>query len=124
MPKSTNLLIRTKAFALEIIRLYGDLPSGLVAEVIGKQVLRSSTSVGAHVHEGKRSRSIAEMISKSEVALQELEESIYWLELLAESEAVHRQRLIPLFEEADEIVAMLVSAVRSLKRQNLLRSPQ
>jgi len=70
-----DLLVRTKEFALRIIRLHGALPKTTVAGVIGKQVLRSGTSVGAQLREGKRSRSDAEMISKTESALQELEET-------------------------------------------------
>ncbi len=80
-----TVLDRTKAFALRIVRLYAALPKTTEAQVIGKQVLRSGTSVGAHVREGKRSRADAEMISKTEGALQELEETGYWLELLADS---------------------------------------
>jgi len=80
-----GIMKRTKMFALRIIRLYSSLPKTTEAQVIGKQVLRSGTSVGAQVREGKRSRSDGEMISKIEGALQELEESLYWLELLIES---------------------------------------
>ena len=76
---------RTKVFALRIIQLYSALPKTTEAQIIGKQVLRSGTSVGAHVREGKRSRSDAELISKIEVGLQELEETVYWLELLVDS---------------------------------------
>jgi four helix bundle protein len=64
------------------IKLFGQLPKTVEAQVIGRQVLRSGTSVGAHVHEGKRSRSNAELVSKIEGGLQELEETVYWLELL------------------------------------------
>lgn len=83
--KKRDILERTKRFALRIVRLYSALPKTTVAQVIGKQVLRSGTSVGAHVREGKRSRSDAEMVGKTEGALQELEETVYWLELLVES---------------------------------------
>jgi len=67
---------RTKAFALRIIRLYAALPKTTEAQVLGKQILRSGTSVGAHVREGKRSRSDAELISKIEGGLQELEDGL------------------------------------------------
>ena len=83
--------------------------------MIGKQLLRSGTSVGAHVHEGKRSRSDAEMISKTEVALQELEESVYWLELLRDTGIVKTERLSGLMNEADELTAILVTSVKTLK---------
>ncbi len=110
-----GMLERTKAFALRIIRLYSDLPESTEARVIGKQLLRSGTSVGAHLREGKRSRSDAEMISKTEGALQELEESVYWLELLVDSGLVKSESLADLMKEADELTAILVSSAKTLK---------
>jgi len=106
---------RTKAFSLRIVRLYSALPRTTEAQVMGKQVLRSGTSVGAHVREGKRSRSDAEMISKTEVALQELEETTYWLELLADSRIVKAELLADLMKEADELTAILVTSVKTIK---------
>ena len=79
-----DLKTHTKAFALRIIRLYGALPKTAEAQVIGKQLLRSGTSVGAHYREAVRSRSTAKFISKVEGALMELEESGYWLETLVQ----------------------------------------
>ena len=87
-----DLKTRTKAFALRIIRLYAALPKTAEAQVLGKQLLRSGTSVGAHYREAVRSRSTAEFISKAEGALMELEESSYWLELLADAKIVSRIR--------------------------------
>ena len=81
-----DLKTRTKEFALRIIRLYAALPQTTVGHVIGKQLLRSGTSVGAQFREGTRSRSDAEFISKIEAALQELEETAYWLELIGEAD--------------------------------------
>jgi len=107
--------VRTKEFALRIIRLHGALPKTTVAGVIGKQVLRSGTSVGAQLREGKRSRSDAEMISKTESALQELEETAYWLELLAESGIVDGEKLTGLRNETEQLTAILVTSVKSLK---------
>ncbi len=83
--KPQDLKIRTKEFALSIIRLYSSLPKTTEAQVMGKQLLRSVTSVGAHYREGSRARSNAEFISKIEGGLQELEETMYWLELLEET---------------------------------------
>ena len=74
-----DLKMRTKKFALRIIRLYSAVPKTTEAQVIGKQLLRSGTSVGAHYRESTRARSTAEFISKLEGGLQELEESAYWL---------------------------------------------
>jgi len=115
MREKMGILERTKLFALRIIRLYSSLPKTTESQVIGKQVLRSGTSVGAHLREGKRSRSDAEMISKTEGALQELEETIYWLELLAAAGIVKAERLSELFEEANELTAILVTSVKTLK---------
>ncbi len=108
---------RTKTFALRIIRLYAALPKTTEAQVIGKQVLRSGTSVGAHVREGKRSRSDAELISKIEGGLQELEETVYWLELLGESGIVTVGRLEELMKEAEELTAILVTSAKIVKRR-------
>jgi four helix bundle protein len=83
--KPENLIVRTREFALRIIRLYTALPQQTVAQVLGKQMLRSGTSVGAHYREAQRAKSDADFINKIEGALQELEETAYWLELLAES---------------------------------------
>lgn len=116
--KKRDILERTRLFALRIIRLYSALPKTTVAQVIGKQVLRSGTSVGAHFREGKRSRSDAEMVSKTEGALQELEETVYWLELLAESEIVKAKQLIDLITEAGELTAILVASARTIKRRS------
>src|SRR5215813_1601618 len=88
-----DLRKRTKLFALRIIRLYVSLPKSQEAQVLGKQLLRSGTSVGAHYREGCRSRSNAEFISKLEGGLQELEETTYWLELLVESGIVPESRM-------------------------------
>jgi four helix bundle protein len=115
MNERQGILERTKSFALRIIRLYGSLPKTTEAQVIGRQVLRSGTSVGAHLREGKRSRSDAEMISKTEAALQELEETVYWLELLAESGIVKAELLADLSKESDELTAILVASVKTMK---------
>jgi four helix bundle protein len=108
-------LERTKLFALRIIRLYSSLPKTSEAQVIGKQLLRSGTAVGGQVREGNRSRSDAEMISKTEGALQELEETMYWLELLADAGILKAERLADLLNEADELTAILVTSVKTLK---------
>ncbi|MBI5589082.1 MAG: four helix bundle protein [Deltaproteobacteria bacterium] len=115
MGEIMSILERTKLFALRMIRLYSSLPKTTEAQVIGKQLLRSGTSVGAHVREGSRSRSDAEMISKTEGALQELEETTYWLELLSEAHIIKAERLSDLIKEADELTAILVASAKTLK---------
>src|ERR687885_2826131 len=91
-----DLRERTKAFALQIIRLYSVLPKTTEAQVLGKQVLRAGTSVGAHYREAHRAKSDADFISKIEGALQELDETAYWFELLIESDIFSADRMKPL----------------------------
>ncbi len=113
-----DMKARTKAFALRAIRLYVSLPKTTEAQVMGKQVLRSGTSVGAHYREAQRAKSDADFISKIEGGLQELEETMYWLELLTESGVVAADRLQPLHEEANELTAILVTMVKRTKTRN------
>ena len=87
---------RTKAFALRVIRLYVALPKSVEAQVLGKQLLRSGTSVGAHYREAQRAKSDADFISKIEGALQELDETVYWLELVEEAGIFAAERLTSL----------------------------
>jgi len=113
-----DLRTRTKRFASRVIQLYSALPKTTEAQVMGKQLLRSGTSVGAHYNEAVRSRSDAEFISKLEGGLQELEESIYWMELLVESGIIKTERLEGLMKEADELTAILVTCVKKAKQRN------
>jgi len=120
-PAPQDLKERTKAFALQIIRLYTTLPRTTEAQVIGKQVLRSGTSVGAHYREAQRAKSNADFISKIEGGLQELEETAYWLELLADSKIVAIERLKPLQDEAEELTAIFVTIVNKVKTRGKSR---
>ncbi len=113
-----DLKTRTKAFALRIIKLYTALSKTTEAQVLGKQILRSGTSVGAHYREGSRARSDAEFISKLECGLQELEETSYWIELLVESGIMTDTRLGDLMKEADELTAILVTCVKNTKNKH------
>ncbi len=112
-----DLKTRTRRFALEVIRLYTDLPKSPEAQVLGNQLLRSGTSVGAHYRESIRGRSNAEVVSKIEVALQELEETQYWLELLSESGIAKQECLGSLVQETHELIAILVTCVKKVKEQ-------
>src|SRR5262245_31156983 len=107
-----DLVVRTKSFALRVIRLYGALPNTTVAQIVGKQLLRSGTSVGAHYREARRARSDAEFLSKIEVALQEMEESEYWLELMYDAEVVKRSLLVNLQQEVRELLAIFAASAR------------
>ncbi len=112
-----DLKERTKSYALRVIRLFGSLPGQTEAQVIGKQLLRSGTSVGAHYREACRARSTAEFVSKIEGGLQELEEAAYWLELLAESGIVPSVRLADLMKETNELTAILVTCAKNAKQR-------
>jgi four helix bundle protein len=109
---------RTKAYALGIVRLYTSLPPTAAAQVIGRQMLRSGTSVGAHYREACRARSTAEFVSKVEGALQELDETGYWLELLVDARLVEAGRVASMQAETDELTAMLVASARTAKARN------
>src|SRR5208337_675644 len=95
-----DLKPRTKAFAIRVIRMYSKLPkSNTVAQVLGKQVLRSGTSVGANYREASRGRSKPEFISKVGDCLKEIEETEYWLELLVGSGSVTPAKMAGLLDE-------------------------
>jgi len=113
--KPLDLKKRTKDFALMVIRLYSALPKTTEAQVLGKQLLRSGTSVGAHYREAMRSRSNAEFISKVEGGLQELEETAYWLELLAEAKTVDSEILDEAIRESSELTAIFVTIAKKTK---------
>jgi four helix bundle protein len=110
MNEEKDLGPRTKQFARRIIRFYAALPKNdTVAQVLGKQCLRSGTSVGANYREARRARSKAEFISKIGDCLKEADETLYWLELILEETLVSPQRLQPLVKEANEIVAIFAT---------------
>jgi four helix bundle protein len=106
---------RTKQFALRIIRLFGALPKTTEAQTIGKQLLRSGTSVAANYREACRARSDSELISKLTIVEQELDESTLWMELLVESGIIPQPRMAELHAEADELLRMTVASIRTLK---------
>jgi len=118
MSGERNLKERTREFALRVVRLYAGLPKSTIAQVLGKQLLRAGTSIGAHYREGTRSRSNAEFVSKLEGALQELEETRYWLELLVAERLGPMAELESLTGEADELAAMLTASVRTVKARS------
>jgi four helix bundle protein len=105
-----ELKLRTKAFALRVIRMYSKLPKNdAVAQVLGRQVLRSGTSVGANYREASRGRSKAEFISKIGDCLKEIDETEYWLELLADSGCVSAAKMADLLDETRQLVAIFTT---------------
>jgi len=108
---------RTKKFGLRVVHVFTALDKrDAVQDVLGRQMLRSGTSVGAQYREGCRARSNAEFISKVTSALQELDETAYWFELLVESEAIPSRKLKPLMEEAEELIKIFVASINTAKR--------
>jgi four helix bundle protein len=117
-----DLRQRTKQFALRIIKLHSSPPSRGVTSVLGTQVLKAGTSVGAHYREAQRAKSDADFISKIEGALQELDETSYWLELLVDGNLVKAGRLKDLIQEANELIAILVTIVKRVKARSCGRT--
>ena len=112
-----ELAIRTKEFALRVIRHFCSLPKTTQAQILGKQVLRSGTSIGANYREAKRSRSKAEFIAKIGDCLKELDETSYWLELLVESGLVNSSKLVVLQDECDQLIAIFTTISKRTKER-------
>lgn len=115
MNAEPDLKDRTKQFALRIIRLFVSLPKTTEAQVLGKQLLRSGTSVGANYREAHRGRSKAEFIAKCGDSLKEQEESAYWMELLVDSGIVPPDKLAPLRDECDQLTAIFVTIIKKAR---------
>ena len=111
----SDLRDRTKSFALRVIKMFSALPKAEEAKVLSKQVLRSGTSVGANYREAQRARSKAEFISKIGDCLKELDESAYWLELLADSGIVPQTKFAPLRDECNQLLAIFTTISKKAK---------
>jgi four helix bundle protein len=107
-----DLRERTKSFALRIVRMFSRLPKTTEAQVLGKQALRSGTSIGANYREAFRGRSRAEFIAKCGDCLREIEETAYWLELIVDAGIVGAPKLARLRQEIDELTAIFVTIVK------------
>ena len=116
-----DLRHRTKDFALRIIKMYTKLPKTSEAQVMGKQVLRSGTSVAANYREACRGRSKAEFKAKMGIVEQELDETELWLELLVESGTVPADKMKDLLCETDELLRIVVSSINTTKKGRDLR---
>ena len=112
-----DLRQRTTRFALQIIQLYGSLPTRVEATILGKQLLRSGTSVGANYREAHRSRSDNEFIAKLGICLQELEETDYWLELLLLADFQTTIVINPLRDETSQLLAIFTTIVKKKRLQ-------
>ncbi len=120
---------RTKAYALDIMRLSDSIPKSGLTNVISNQLVRSGTSVGANDRAACRAKSVADFISKMGTVEEECDESIYWMELLEQSGKIQSAMLMPLKREASEILAMVVASINTARRgrssgQSAIRNPQ
>jgi len=109
---------RTKQFALRIIKLYQALPKSGEAQTIGKQLLRSATSVGANYRAACRSRSSKEFYSKLSIVIEEADESMFWLEILGESDIIKSILLQDIILEIEEIIKILVAARKTINQNS------
>jgi len=110
-----ELKVRTKNFALEIIKIVKQLPKNQEGRIIGNQVLRSGTSVGANYSSACRARSKADFISKIGITEEEADETCFWLELIIESGLLQKEDVSPLLKEADELTAIFTASGRTAK---------
>jgi four helix bundle protein len=110
-----ELKARTKAFALRIITLVDAMPRSQAGQTIGRQLLRSATSLGANYRAACRAQSRAEFAAKISIVIEEADETLYWLELLEESGLIASERLAQLLREANELVAIAVSSRKTAK---------
>ena len=106
---------RTKQIAFDFITLIDKLPKTSSGSVIGKQLLRSSTSVGANYRAACRGKSVADVISKMSIVEEEADETLYWCELLRESGLFSEENIMPLEKEMNEILAMTVASIKALR---------
>ena len=109
---------RTKQLALRVIKAVETLPKNRTADVLGRQLIRSGTSIGANYRAACRGKSTADVIAKLRIVEEEADESAYWMELLIESGLVSEARLSELMQETNEIVAMTVASIRTLQKRN------
>jgi four helix bundle protein len=115
--KPWDLRDRTKRFAIRVFRLVQALPRNEAGRVIGRQLLRAGTSVGANYRAAVRPRSQADFIAKMALVEQEADECIYWMELLCELGLVKKERVKPLLQEGDELVAIIVASIKTARNR-------
>lgn len=113
-----DLKDRTKKFAIEIIKLVSELPKNTASFELGKQLIRSGTSVGANYRSSQRGRSRAEFISKLSIVQEEADESGFWMELISESSLLPTERIDHCLKEANELTAIFTSMVINAKKNS------
>ena len=111
-----NLKKRTKLFALDVVKLVESLPAGKTCDILGRQLLRSGTSVGANYRAACRAKSPADFIFKMGIVEEEADESSFWIELLVEAGKLDGERAVSLLKESNELVAISVASIRTAKK--------
>jgi len=106
---------RTKEYANRVVKLCSALPSNWVAQTLGKQLLRSGTSVGANYRAVRRAKSTSDFIDKLRIVEEECDESLFWMELLVDNNIIKSSRLAGLMKEANEILAIVVSSAKTAR---------
>ena len=119
LDQAEQLKARAKRFAVRIVKLSASLPKTDQARVIGKQVLRSGTSMAANYRATCRARSKAEFAAKLGVVVEEVDETVYWLELLQEAGILDREAMDGLYEEANELLAIFAASQRTVRSNNV-----
>ncbi len=113
----SDLKLRTKQFTLRVIRLVESLPPGRTSDIIGRQLLRCGTSVGANYRAACRGRSTAEFVAKMGIVEEECDECIYWMEILAESGLMPADRMADLMSEANELLAITITSIKTARQR-------
>jgi four helix bundle protein len=121
LQKAAELKQRTKLFAIRIVKLFRSLPHTPDAQTLGKQVLRSGTSVAANYRAVCRARSKAEFISKMGTVVEEADETVFWLELLNETDVLRPERTMDLLKEANELLAIFGASLRTSKQFSMTK---
>ncbi len=112
-----EMKLRTKQFALRVIKLVESLPNSKAGTIVGNQLLRSGTSVGANYRASCRAKSTADFVHKISVVEEEADESIYWMELLIEGKIIKESLLENLMDEGNQILSMIVSSIKTIKEK-------
>ena len=120
--QSEELRARTKRFAIRIVRLFKSLPKSDEARIIGKQLLRAGTAVAANYRAVCRARSKAEFIAKMGVVVEEADETVFWLELLAETNTMPEARLRALLDDTNELLTIFAASLWTARERRIVQS--
>src|SRR5207248_20660 len=117
LDRSEQLKSRTKQFALRVIRLFKSLPKSEEARIIGRQLLRAGTAIGANYRAACRARTRKEFVAKIRIVVEEADETAYWLELLIEAEVVRAPLLVPMLAETTQLLAIFAASRRTAEKK-------